>query len=272
MRNLLKFPVLIASIIYMATISTAQANIYQQTLPAWADTLERFVDSEGRVDFVALSKDTSKLDEFVEAVGQVSPENNPELFTSSQEILAYHINAYNALAMRGVIDRDIPKNFNSLFKRASFFKFRGVTIGQKRTNLYDYENKVIRPLGEPRVHFVLNCMVIDCPRLPNMVLTADTLEEDLQAATVEFFNNQKYIKVDDTEQKAWLSRLMKFYTKDYVPSGDKQALIAYVNQYREQIIPQTYKVKFLDYDWTINQQPMPFVSTSENNDGDRGDS
>ena len=89
MRNLLKFPVLIASIIYMATISTAQANIYQQTLPAWADTLERFVDSEGRVDFVALSKDTSKLDEFVEAVGQVSPENNPELFTSSQEILAY---------------------------------------------------------------------------------------------------------------------------------------------------------------------------------------
>ena len=48
---------------------------------------------------------------------------------------------------------------------------------------------------------------------------------------------------------------MKFYTKDYVASGKKQDLIAYVNQYREDAIPADYKVKFLKYDWTINQAP-----------------
>ncbi len=244
----------------MVSTSMAHANPYLKALPAWADTLERFVDDQGRVDFVGLSKDTTRLDEFVTVIGQVSPQTNPEMFDTPEKVLAYHINTYNALAMRGVIDRGIPKNFNTLFKRASFFKFRGVTIGEKRTNLYDYENKVIRKLGEPRVHFVLNCMVVDCPKLPNRVFRAETLEEDLQTATLQFFNNEKYIQLNADKKQAWLSRLMKFYTKDYVASGDKQALIGYVNQYREQAIPQAYKVKFLDYDWTINQQPKPFVS------------
>ena len=48
---------------------------------------------------------------------------------------------------------------------------------------------------------------------------------------------------------------MKFYTKDYVESGKKQDLIAYVNQFRDEKIPEDYKVKFIKYDWTINQQP-----------------
>jgi len=126
----------------------AQNNPYQEALGDWAATLERFVDDQGRTDFIALSKDTSQLQRFVDAVGRVSPQSHPELFPSSEEVLAYHINTYNALAMKGVIERDIPKNFSSLFKRASFFKFRRVVIGGKKTNLYDYENKVIRPLGD----------------------------------------------------------------------------------------------------------------------------
>jgi len=33
--------------------------------------------------------------------------------------------------------------------------------------------------------------------------------------------------------------------------------VAYVNQYRNTAIPADYRVKFLDYDWTINQSPEP---------------
>ena len=47
---------------------------------------------------------------------------------------------------------------------------------------------------------------------------------------------------------------MKFYTKDYVASGKKQDLLEYVNQFREVNVPNNYKVKFIKYDWTINQQ------------------
>lgn len=230
-------------------------NLYIDELTNWQMTLDRFVDEQGRTDFVSLEKDLSDLDKFVKAVGQVSPKSNPELFPTSEHVIAYHINTYNALAMRGVIERGIPKHFNSFFKRASFFKFRSVFIGGKKTNLYDYENKVIRPLNDARVHFALNCMVVDCPRLPKKIFTAETLEQDLQAASVEFFNKPKHINISVEKKTVYLSGIMKFYTKDYVTSGKKQDLVAYVNQFREDKIPLEYKVKFLDYDWTINQTP-----------------
>ena len=244
----------------VANALDVDSNPYQARIGDWAATLERFVDDQGRTDFESLAKDTEQLQRFVDAVGKVSPKSHPELFPDKAHVLAYHINAYNALAMKGVIERGIPENLSSLLKRASFFKFRSVVIGGKKTNLYDYENKVIRPLGEARVHFALNCMVVDCPRLPTKVFTPETLEDDLQVAAVEFFNKPKHIQISDDKKTVHLSGIMKFYTKDYVASGKKQDLVAYVNQYRKNIVPLGYKVKFLDYDWTINQAPAAQVS------------
>lgn len=251
---------LIMSNIVMAQSSDVAVNLYQEQLKNWSQTLARFVDDQGRVDFVALDKDTSQLQAFVDAVAQVSPQSHPELFPSKAHVLAYHINTYNALAMKGVIERGIPEHLNSLLKRASFFKFRSVVIGGKKTNLYDYENKVIRPLGEARIHFVLNCMVVDCPRLQLNAFTAETLDVDLQAATVEFFNKSKYTEISVYDKTVYLSGVMKFYTSDYVPSGEKDDLVAYVNQFRKEVIPENYTVKFLDYNWTINQAPAPQLS------------
>lgn len=252
-------------IILLSSITVANAldvdeNPYKSRLSDWAATLKQYVDDQGRTDFKALSLDTTQLQRFVDAVAKVSPASHPQLFPSREDVLAYHINTYNALAMKGVIERGIPDNFSSLLKRASFFKFRRVIIGGKKTNLYDYENKVIRPLGEARVHFALNCMVVDCPRLPTKVFRPESLERDLQAAAVEFFNKPKHIKISDSEKTVYLSGIMKFYTKDYVSSGDKQDLLPYVNQFRESSIPSDYRVKFLDYDWSINQAPKSQVS------------
>ncbi len=235
--------------------ATESSNPYTQALPLWEKTLTQFVDEQGRIDFQSLSKSTEDLQAFVSAIEAVSPQSHPEFFPERADILAYHINAYNALAMWGVIERDIPKNFSTLIKRASFFKFRSVVIGGKKTNLYDYENKVIRPLDEARLHFALNCMVRDCPRLPTKVFKAETLDQDLQMLSKEFFSKEKHIRINDNSQQLYLSSILKFYTKDYVPSGKKQDLVAYVNQFRDVKIPENYKVKFIKYDWTINQQP-----------------
>jgi len=235
---------------------TLQAdNPYLTALPSWASVLTKFVDEQGRVDFESLSSETAELDAFVAAVAKVSPSSSPELFDTPEKVLAYHANTYNALAMRGVIDRGIPANFSSLLKRASFFKFRKVVIGGKKTDLYTYENKVIRPLGEARMHFVLNCMVRDCPRLPKTVFRAETIEGDLQAAAVEFFNKEKHTKIDHDKKKLFLSGIMKFYTGDYVASGKKQDLLVYVNQFRKDKVPDDYRVSYIKYDWTVNQQP-----------------
>jgi len=256
LKIIASFGLFVMALMSMNSANAETENLYQKHLNDWAQTLERFVDDQGRTNFLALEKDTVALQKFVDAVGRISPKTHPDFFPSQAHVIAYHINTYNALAMKGVIERGIPKHLNSLLRRASFFKFRSIVIGGKKTNLYDYENKVIRPIGEARVHFALNCMVKDCPRLPRSVFTAETLEKDLQDASVEFFNKAKHIQLEADKKAVYLSGIMKFYTKDYVESGDKKDLIAYVNQFRSEPIPNDYKVKFLDYDWTINQAPV----------------
>jgi len=63
--------------------------------------------------------------------------------------------------MYGVISKYIPVDFDSFFKQLSFFKLRLVVVGGQKTSLQDCENNVIRLLGEPRIHFSLNCMERD---------------------------------------------------------------------------------------------------------------
>lgn len=224
-------------------------------LTDWATVLEQYVDAEGRTDFVALSHNRAPLDNFVAWLANHGPRTTPQAYTSSNAILAYHINAYNALAMHGVLERGIPENFSSFFKRASFFRFREIIVDGMETNLYDYENDIIRPLGDPRVHFVLNCMVRDCPRLPREPLREATLDADLERLTREFLNSPKYVRPDPAKRAVAVSAILDFYTRDFVASGRADDLLPYINRYRDTALPADYRVRFLDYDWRINQQP-----------------
>ncbi len=235
--------------------SVAPASSYHEALKDWAYVLESYVDEQGRIDFVSLGKAPEPLQRFVHFINTNGPASDPEKFNSAAEVLAYHINAYNALAMHGVLERDIPKDFSSFFKRASFFKFRRVRVDGQKTNLYDYENQVIRPLGDARVHFALNCMVHACPRLPRTPFVAGELDAQLDSATREFFSNERHIRVDHERKALWLSEILKFYTEDFVPSGRRDDLVAYVNGYLQTAVPEDYRVRFIPYDWTINQQP-----------------
>ncbi|MBU2976837.1 DUF1223 domain-containing protein [Alteromonas sp. C1M14] len=233
----------------------ALQQAYNKALENWAYVLSTYVDAEGRTDFQHLALDIQPLENMVAFIGSVSPATAPELFTSKQAVMAYYINSYNALAMYGVIEEGIPDGFTSFFSRAGFFKFRDVVIGGKTTNLYDYENDIIRPLNEPRVHFALNCMVKDCPRLPQQPFYPDTLDSALEKATYEFFAKEKHFYLDDKRKRVYVSAILDFYTEDFVSSGNKKDLPQYINQYLEQPIPAGYKVKYMDYDWHINAQP-----------------
>lgn len=235
--------------------STPSENAYIAALPAWQEVLDQFVDDQGRVNFHALAQTPEGIDTIISAIGKVSPSTHEELFPSRNAVLAYHMNTYNALAMYGVLEREIPKNFSSFIKRASFFKFRKVIIGGEKSNLHKYENKVIRPLDEPRAHFALNCMVKDCPRLPKKIFTEQTIEAQLEALTVEFVNSDKHVKVNKEEKRVYVSAIFKFYTEDFVASGKADDLLEYINPYRINEIPSDYTVKYLKYDWTVNRQP-----------------
>ena len=149
------------SLTTFATTGQASAPPYD----AWGRVLEKYVDNEGRIDFSGVANDRSDLDRFVAYVYDIGPNNRPELFPTAQHLLAFHINAYNALAMHKVIETGIPESL-AVIKKIPFFALGMVRVGGMDISLYDYENNVIRALGDPRIHVALNCMSVSCPRLP----------------------------------------------------------------------------------------------------------
>ncbi len=218
---------------------------------AWTRVLGRHVDDAGRVDFARVAADRADLDRVVSFIAAVDPISAPGRFPDRAAKLAYYIDAYNALAMYGVIDAGIPDRFGAL-GRFRFFYLRTFKMGGRSLSLYGLENDVIRPLGDPRIHFALNCMVVSCPRLPRAALTARNIDAELDTLAREFVAEARNVRAEPAERTVHLSAIFDFYTEDFLAQAPN--LIAYVNRYRTQPIPETYSVRFLDYDWTINDR------------------
>ncbi len=221
---------------------------------SWTQVLMQSVDSKGRVAFKKVSKNPVRLHRMISYVAQTSPEKNPERFVNLEDKLAYYLNSYNALAMYGVISYGFPSDFSSFTDRAKFFAFTDFTVGGKEISLYDYENKVIRPLGDPRIHFALNCMVKACPRLPQAPFRAEDLDNTLDALAREFVNHSRHVQVVESDQKVRLSEIFSFYEEDFVNPKTASSLIEYINRYRNSPIDETFEVEFIPYDWTVNYQ------------------
>jgi uncharacterized protein DUF547 len=214
---------------------------------AWSSVLRSHVDDRGRVDFAGLKANSSDLDAVVSWICEVSPDTDPGRFASREERLAYCINAYNALAMYDVVNSGVlPED------KVSFFYVRELCIGGSYTSLYTFENGVIRKMGEPRVHFALNCMTRDCPRLPRVPFRAETLDAQLEAAARDFFQAERNVVLVPERKVVRFNQILDFYTDDFLAVAP--TLIDYANRYRASKIPSDYEVEFIPYDFTLNSQ------------------
>lgn len=220
-------------------------------LAEWSNVLRTFVNEQGQVNFAALARDREGLERVVAEIGRISPASAPAQFPTEESKLAYYVNAYNALAMYNVIDSGIPHALN-WWRRIKFFGLKRFSLGGEEMSLYTLENKVIRPIGDERIHFALNCMVAGCPRLPREPFAAGKLDEQLDAATGLFFSEPRNLSIDRAAKVVWVSSILEFYTEDFLQKAP--TLIAYINRYGGNSIPADYAVQFIPYDWTINRQ------------------
>lgn len=218
----------------------------------WSTVLGTVVDDQGRVDFTALAGDIEPLLRYLRHVSDASPGSHPELFPTKQHVIAHYINAYNAISMFNVIEFDHPQSIGG-FNKVKFFVLRRFLIGGEWQSLYAFENDLIRPLGEERVHVALNCMARSCPRLPMTPFTGDDLDAQLDRESRRFFNEERNVAVDHERRLVRVSEILDFFTEDFLAKAP--TLIDYINRYRETPIPGRYQVEFIDYDWTVNHQP-----------------
>jgi hypothetical protein len=224
-----------------------------QAEAAWARVLDRFVDARGAVDFKTLAADRADLDRMLRHVAD-TPLNS---FAGPRMRLAHMVNAYNALSMANVIDSGLPETHAGLVAKLRFFVLRKQVIGGEAMSLYAFENDVIRPftraIGEPRVHFALNCSALACPVLPRQPFRAATLDADLARETLAFFARPQNLRVDDVAREIWLSELLSFYPEDFVPAHGA-SLVDYVNRTLGLSLPLDFAVRFTPYDWTVASQ------------------
>ena len=217
----------------------------QAAVASYARVLDRHVGADGTVDFSGLAADRHDLDRYVAFVADTPL----TAFTPGPELLAHYINSYNALSIFNVIESGIPTTHAGLNK-VRFFVLRKFKICGETFSLYSFENDVIRRLGEPRVHFALNCNAVSCPILPRNPFAADALDTELERETRAFFARGENYRVDDITREVWLSELLKWYEEDFVP-GPAVSLLAYASRYAPRPAPAGYTIRYVPYDWTV---------------------
>src|SRR5438128_32616 len=109
--------------------------------------------SDGVVNYPAIVKD-SRFDKYLWYLDRVDPNALP----TREDQLAFWINAYNAFAIKGILDGYSPL---TKFGQYRYFIARDYGVGGQRINLYDLERKVLIPdFREPRIHFAIVCWSI----------------------------------------------------------------------------------------------------------------
>lgn len=237
---------------FLSVILPASVRAGDMPLGAeWGAVLHTAVNGRGQVDFDALARHPDGLRRVVAGIGRASPRSAPDRFPAEASRLAYYINAYNALAMANVIDSGIPVSL-TWWRKIRFFGVTTFSIGGEQMSLYHLENQVIRPLGDERVHFALNCMVVSCPRLPQEPFSGDKLNDQLDKAARAFFSESRNLSIDASRHVVRVSSILKFYTEDFLRKAP--TLNAYINRYAATPVPADYTVEFIPYDWTVNRQ------------------
>lgn len=236
---------LLLTLVCLATSNT-YANTAAVDWQVWDQLLSHHVKN-GYVDYTALSREP-QLANLTEAVANadLAPLAKPEK-------LEFYINAYNLLAVKGIIDGGSPA---SLLGRAGFFKLNQYRIGGEKMSLYALEHDRIIPLQEPRIHFAIVCASHSCPILRSEAYSVADLDAQLDAAARQFIADSSKNRFVKTQRVAWISSIFKWFRQDFEQhSGTLQAYLAqYVADptVAELLREEAFELRFLKYDWSLN--------------------
>jgi hypothetical protein len=218
--------------------------------------LSEYVTEEGKVDYDAI-KDNKSVDDYVEWLKTY----DPETLKKRNEKLAFWINTYNMLTIYGVLmklekDPDFAeKGHKSYLQRVKFFWRTKYEIGGKKYSLYQIENKILRKIDEPRIHFALNCASGSCPLLKDGLYSAENLEAELELATKIFIQSPTGVFVDTEKRVIHVSQIFKWYKKDFEKVGGVLEFVKkYLNEFDLKFIENNpeIKISYQEYDWGLN--------------------
>jgi len=223
--------------------------------PDWSDyssMLKTYVGSGEKhgvrlnlVDYPALAADKR----WPKLLARLAAFDLHKLDTSRDEKLVFWINTYNILAIKTVLDhwplqsiRDAGGLFSPVWNKPV-----AVVAGKMRT-LHEIEHKILRPMGEPRIHFAIVCASVSCPDLRVEAYNVSRLNQQLDAQATAFLS-RPHKGLDMEGGRIRVSKIFDWFEDDFQSHG---GVLNFVQQYRPDIPSGTQLASYLDYDWSLN--------------------
>lgn len=245
----------------------ASAQAFDHDYAAWDALLNKHVrwlpdGRQSRVDYAGLKRDRPALQKVLEGFSAVTRAQFDGWSKAQQ--MAFLINAYNAFTIELVLGRypdlksikDLGSVFQSPWKRKFF-----TLLGEER-HLDWIEHEQLRPrYQEPRIHTAIVCASIGCPALRDEAFTASRLDAQLEDGMRRFLSDRTRNRYREGELQ--VSSIFKWFREDFEQGhgGLRRVedvfaryadLLADAPADRERIRARQVPLRFLDYDWSLN--------------------
>jgi len=240
-------------LLYCSFIIISNQCFGNSDFPKLLDELDLFFNNHVKDDLInyrALEQNVS----FNTLVEKIENFNHSNLRES--EKIAFYINAYNIMVIKGVMSHYPIASTNDV---AGFFTKTKHLVGREEMTLNSLEHDVLfKHYHDLRYHFVLVCGAIGCPPLITEAYRPETLDQQLDRQTGKAMSDPGFTKVQTDKNTLAVSQIFKWYVKDF-PS--KKAILDFINKHRETPISESYKLSYYPYDWSLNSQ-NPIVTSS----------
>ena len=221
------------------------------------------------VNYERLAADPAGLNRYIADLAGTDP--SALATASANEQLAFWINAYNACMLKRVIEH------YPIRKAGGLLRLRNAAAGRPENSVWqigdvftgahcpvagaarsqdEIEHEIIRPMGDPRIHFAINCAALSCPPLISRAYQAGTLDGQLDDRVRAFIDDPAHFEVTVTDgtPSVRVNRVLEWFNEDF---GGAEGVLVFLSGYldgadRTVLTDPHAKLVFFDYDWTLN--------------------
>jgi len=245
-----------------------------------ADILKTFVDDKGMVDYKTLRRKRLNLKTLLDEFDKL----DPNVYNSwpKEDKIAFWLNAYNIQMLKIITDNYPIKSSRILrlypgWGPNSILHIKGIWTNYKflvmdeEFTLSEIDKRFFRKeFDDPRIFFAISRASLSSPPLRNEPYYGHKLNEQLDDQARRFLSGPLAFRTDKEKQRVYLSSLFQLssYGREFISKFaiDKKfknqepttrAVLNFITNYvsRDKVSfleVGKYSVKFMKYDWTIN--------------------
>jgi hypothetical protein len=249
--------------------------------PSYADygaVLKAYVNDQGMVNYRELKAHPQDLDKFISALASTDPKAYEKW--PDKDKIAFWLNTYNALTLKVIVDHyPIQTSFpeSLLYPHNSVRQIKGawtdieLSVMGKKVTLDGIEHETLRKhFNEPRIHMALVCAAMGCPPLRSEPYAGAALDRQLDDQAKRLLSNPQKFRIDRAGERVYVSPIFDWFGEDFVRTygtvtkfqgrnEKERAVLNFISRYltdedRRYLESANYSIKYLDYDWSLNEQ------------------